>query len=55
MGDMTDRKSLYEPALDGLRLVAFLAVFLHHLPAVGIGRVSVACKAMDGPGSNSSS
>lgn len=26
-------RSLYEPALDGLRLVAFLSVFLHHLPA----------------------
>jgi peptidoglycan/LPS O-acetylase OafA/YrhL len=25
-------RSLYEPELDGLRLVAFLSVFLHHLP-----------------------
>ncbi|TDR95010.1 acyltransferase family protein [Enterovirga rhinocerotis] len=28
----TAQRSLYEPGLDGLRLVAFLAVFLHHLP-----------------------
>jgi len=27
-----DVRSLYEPELDGLRLVAFMCVFLHHLP-----------------------
>ena len=26
------KSSLYEPALDGLRLVAFISVFIHHLP-----------------------
>lgn len=29
---LKEKSSLYEPALDGLRLIAFLSVFFHHLP-----------------------
>ena len=35
------RRSLYEPELDGLRLVAFISVFLHHLPLFSESPVQV--------------
>ena len=35
------RQSLYEPELDGLRLVAFMSVFLHHLPLFSESPVQV--------------
>jgi len=35
------RRSLYEPELDGLRFVAFMSVFLHHLPLFSKSPVQV--------------
>lgn len=36
---MTSKRPLYEPALDGLRLIAFISVFFHHLPVSDPGGI----------------